>query len=71
MRLYVNGTYRAGWRVPSLQRSRYVRVQNYVLPGALSTGNYKVELFADATNTVRESIESDNQYTSASRSKTG
>lgn len=61
--LYVDGVFTNSWTVTApLNIGAYTSVIGYPL-GSLSQGTHTVQIIADATNTVSESNESDNQYT--------
>ena len=62
-RLYVDGVERNSWfSDPPLNVNFYAYVQDYSI-GSLSAGTHTIRIVADATGTISESNESDNEYT--------
>lgn len=62
-KLYVDGVEKASWYSdPPLNVNFYANVKDYSI-GSLSAGTHTIKIVADATGTISESNESDNQYT--------
>ncbi|HEX7312943.1 MAG TPA: glycoside hydrolase domain-containing protein [Pyrinomonadaceae bacterium] len=62
-KLYVDGVERTAWFTdPPLNVNNYIYVQDYSI-GSLSAGTHTIKVVTDATATVSESNESDNEYT--------
>src|SRR5437870_1707744 len=62
-KLYVDGVERNTWFTdPPLNANFYVSVQDYSV-GNLSAGTHTIKIVADATTTISESNEADNEYT--------
>uniref|UniRef100_A0A7C4YII1 T9SS type A sorting domain-containing protein n=1 Tax=candidate division WOR-3 bacterium TaxID=2052148 RepID=A0A7C4YII1_UNCW3 len=58
--LYSDGTPIAGWYTDSLPPNYYAYVEDYAY--TFSSGTHTLKIFADSTNTIAESNESDNIY---------
>lgn len=62
-KLYVDGVEKASWYAdPPLNANSYLYVQDYSI-GSLSAGTHTLRVVTDATATISESSESDNEYT--------
>ena len=61
--LYVDGALSHSWfSSPPLNSNFYISVQDYAI-GSLSIGTHTIKIVTDATGTVTESDETDNEYT--------
>lgn len=60
--LYVDGTLKNSWNIPSLAAGSSYSVQDYSI-GSLTQGNHIITITADSGNAITESSELDNSYT--------
>jgi hypothetical protein len=60
-KLYVDGVEKFTWSSDSLAAQYYISIKDYNI-GSLSAGSHVVKIVTDATSTVSESNESDNEY---------
>jgi len=60
-KLYVDNTLKYSWYSTSLQPNWYTYVKDYNI-GHLSASSHTIKIITDATNTVTESKENDNEY---------
>jgi hypothetical protein len=66
VRLYVDGVRKKTWSATSLKKSNYLYLLGYPI-GGLSPGSHRLQIVADVPNRVKESRETDNQYSRSVR----